>query len=287
MTHIEQRRDQPAIWAAANPVLHFGEVGWEDDGVNPPQGKLGDGETPWNALPYLNITGPRGPQGDPGTPGPQGPPGQQGPPGPSSGVTSVNGETGAVTGFAKTASPTFTGTPAAPTPTTSDSTTKLATTAFVKAALLAAHPVGDIKMCTTNVNPSTYLGGTWVAWGSGRVPVGVDTAQVEFDVVEETGGAKSVTLTAAQSGLPSHNHTQNAHNHTQNPHTHPVVDFSVATFAISTGGTPAYGYGSTGSATATNNAATATNNANAAADASQAHTNLQPYITCYMFKRTA
>lgn len=59
-------------------------------------------------------------------------------------VTSVFGRTGAVvatsgdysvgevTGAAPTASPAFTGTPAAPTPTTSDNSTKIATTAFVK-----------------------------------------------------------------------------------------------------------------------------------------------------------
>ena len=42
------------------------------------------------------------------------------------------------------------------------------------------------------------FGGTWVAWGAGRVPVGVDTTDTDFDTVEETGGTKSVTLTAAQ-----------------------------------------------------------------------------------------
>lgn len=36
----------------------------------------------------------------------------------------------------------------------------------------AENPVGHIRMETTNTNPSTYLGfGTWVLWGSGRVPV--------------------------------------------------------------------------------------------------------------------
>lgn len=41
----------------------------------------------------------------------------------------------------------------------------------------------------------------------GSVPVGRDAAQVEFDVLGETGGAKTVTLTAAQSGLPNHTHS--------------------------------------------------------------------------------
>jgi microcystin-dependent protein len=75
----------------------------------------------------------------------------------------------------------------------------------------------------------------------GRVFVGRDTGQVEFDVLGEVGGAKTVSLTANQNGThthvqdahnhtqdahghgisdPGHNHTQNSHNHTQNSHNH-------------------------------------------------------------------
>jgi hypothetical protein len=49
MTHINQRRDTAAGWAAANPVLQLGEVGWE---TNTRKSKLGDGSTPWNSLLY-------------------------------------------------------------------------------------------------------------------------------------------------------------------------------------------------------------------------------------------
>ena len=35
------------------------------------------------------------------------------------------------------------------------------------------YPVGSIYMSARNINPSTFLGGTWVAWGQGRVPVGM------------------------------------------------------------------------------------------------------------------
>jgi microcystin-dependent protein len=45
----------------------------------------------------------------------------------------------------------------------------------------------------------------------GRVLVGRDAAQTEFDVLGETGGAKTHTLTAAE--MPSHTHVQNAHTH--------------------------------------------------------------------------
>jgi len=52
----------------------------------------------------------------------------------------------------------------------------------------------------------------------GRIPVGRDASQTEFDVLGETGGAKTHTLTTAE--MPSHTHNQNSHNHDQNAHNH-------------------------------------------------------------------
>lgn len=79
------------------------------------------------------------------------------------------------------------------------------------------YPVGSIYMSVNNVNPGTLFGGTWVAWGDGRVPVGVKSSDSNFNTVEKTGGSNSesytpggsntaVTLTAAQSGVPAHSH---------------------------------------------------------------------------------
>ena len=86
-------------------------------------------------------------------------------------------------------------------------------------------------MSTDSANPSAKFGGTWVAWGSGRVPVGVDTSDTAFDTVEETGGSKSqsytpagsnaaVKLTADQSGVPAHSHGLNSHKHSVGAHSH-------------------------------------------------------------------
>ena len=66
------------------------------------------------------------------------------------------------------------------------------------------YPVGSIYLSVNNVNPGTLFGGTWEAWGSGRVPVGVDTSQSEFDRVEKTGGEKTHQLTETE--LASHGH---------------------------------------------------------------------------------
>ena len=74
------------------------------------------------------------------------------------------------------------------------------------------YPVGSIFMSATLSTASAVsnaLGGTWVAWGTGRVPVGVDTSQTEFDTVEETGGIKTTKHIAYAPPINSGN-SQNA-----------------------------------------------------------------------------
>lgn len=118
------------------------------------------------------------------------------------------------------------------------------------------YPVGSIYISVSSTNPSTLFGGTWTAWGAGRVPVGIDASQTEFDTVEETGGAKTHTLTVDE--IPSHYH------YTGNPN----ANGSSGWYQSS---------GNRYSSTATTGTT----------GGGQAHNNLQPYITCYMWKRTA
>lgn len=63
--------------------------------------------------------------------------------------------------------------------------------------LASAYPVGSIYInAGVSTNPATYFGfGTWVPYGSGRVIVGLDSSQTEFDTLNETGGEKTHTLT--------------------------------------------------------------------------------------------
>ena len=122
-------------------------------------------------------------------------------------------------------------------------------------------PVGTIIKTVRNVNPSTYLEGTWVAWGTGRVPVGVDPSQTEFNTVEKTGGAKTVTLTVNQ--IPSHQHSYTSGDIYVGEDYYEDGSFYGGDGHLVNGATT----GSTGGG--------------------QAHNNLQPYITCYMWKRTA
>ena len=120
------------------------------------------------------------------------------------------------------------------------------------------YPVGSIKMTVTNTNPSTYLGGTWSLWGAGRVPVGIDTDQKEFNAVEKTGGEKTHELTIAELAKHTHTYQRAIYNAGTN-------GFLSQDGKAGIGGS--YTTGETGE--------------------SKPHNNLQPYITCYMWKRTA
>ena len=116
--------------------------------------------------------------------------------------TEFNNIAVAVATKADLASPGFSGSPTAPTQSSGDSSTKLATTAFVAAALGALYPVGSIYTnAAVSTNPATLLGfGTWTAFGAGRVLVGVDSSDTAFDTLGETGGSKDAIVV-------SHTHT--------------------------------------------------------------------------------
>lgn len=155
------------------------------------------------------------------------------------------------------------------------------------------YPVGSIYLSVSSTNPSTYFGGTWVAWGSGRVPVGINTSDSNFNAVEKTGGASAVTLTASQ--MPSHTHTFTGSSTTTNSaggHTHNIgrdTDGGSGSSRYTVhkaGASGAQGTSPTSSAGAHTHTLTPKGkNANTGGGGS--HTNLQPYIVCYMWKRTA
>jgi hypothetical protein len=73
-----------------------------------------------------------------------------------------------------------------------------------------ALPVGFVFISVVSTNPNTLLGyGTWATFGAGRVLVGLDSGDVDFDTAEKTGGAKTVQASAQTFGgteLATHQH---------------------------------------------------------------------------------
>jgi len=125
----------------------------------------------------------------------------------------------------------------------------------------AVYPVGSIYInAAVSTNPATLLGfGTWAAFGAGRVIVGLNASDSDFDTAQETGGAKTHTLSTAE--IPSHTHTSSLRGNGEDelqsiPSASDNTDPSLTMTTNATGG-------------------------------GGAHNNLQPYIVAYMWRRTA
>ena len=127
------------------------------------------------------------------------------------------------------------------------------------------YPVGSIYITANATNPSVLFGGTWEQL-KGKFLVGVDSSDTDFETSGKTGGEKTHTLTVDE--MPSHNHLlygspYGSANWVENGVQRVKYDvdkktasntYIVAQPACDTGG-------------------------------SQAHNNLPPYMTVYMWKR--
>ena len=215
-------------------------------------------------------------------------------------------------------SPIFVGTPTAPTAAYGTNTTQLATTAFVTAALQLIYPVGSIYTnASSATNPSTLIGfGTWSAFGSGRVLVGLNGGDASFDALGETGGSKDTTLPShthyntatGTTGNQSADHTHNASSTVSDPsHGHLVgsrdstagnggsYEQEFISAVGSYGPNVATSASVTGITVSTSNSGVTANhthsvNVSGTTDASgvnPTNTNLQPYVVVNMWLRTA
>lgn len=125
---------------------------------------------------------------------------------------------------------------------------------------LTAYPVGAIYITTSNENPNTtFGGGTWVKFGAGKVLMAQDVAGSQY-ALGTSGGNYTHTLTAAQSGLPAHSHTQRGGGYDGNLGIEPGASLNSSLGQTST--VPAQ-------------------------DATESFSLLQPYIVVAMWKRTA
>ena len=188
---------------------------------------------------------------------------------------------------------------------------------LAKAIANYLYPVGSIYFSVTNTNPSSKFGGTWVAWGSGRVPVGVNSDDGNFNSVEKTGGSKthnhtitvasksaftsgSTTLSVSQ--IPAHQHNGT----TQGGRTDYLRIVGGAGLSYASNQMPGFASASytdirnTSNFPGANHSHDFTTNATGGSGghthsipahnhtaSSNSPTALPPYITCYMWKRTA
>lgn len=126
--------------------------------------------------------------------------------------------------------------------------------AVVLSQVQSAWPVGSIFISVVATNPANLLGfGTWAAFGTGKMLVGVNVADADFNSVEKTGGAKTVDL---------------SHTHSTPAHTHPAGTIVQAGTGVQVND----GNGGAGTTSSGGNAG---------------QTILNPYITAYFWKRTA
>lgn len=123
------------------------------------------------------------------------------------------------------------------------------------------YPIGTVYQSTVNNSPANFLGGTWERFSSGRVLVGVNESDADFNAPHKYGGAKVHYLTEAQ--LPSHRHPmRKAWSNSGGPETQPIAGWDKGTNYAPLSYTEYAGGG-------------------------QAHNNMQPYYTVYMWRRTA
>ena len=180
------------------------------------------------------------------------------------------------------------------------------------------YPVGSIYMTTNNQDPSTLFGGEWVSWGDGRVPVGVGTGRDINGVSktfgpDATGGEYNHTLSNAE--MPRHDHAgtlleyDGVLEEKNEPGATEVNTYMVSKnnniytalgqineeyfknkantnkFVVDTSQT---GEGFMSKTGGTNKEVHFKVEGIVSEDGSgESHNNIQPYITCYMWKRTA
>jgi len=186
-----------------------------------------------------------------------------------------NAISSAISSKADTASPTFTGTPAAPTATTGSNTTQIATTAFVQTALSAAFTTGMIMLWSGS---SSSIPSGWLLCDGNN-----DTPDLRNRFVVGAGSTYSVDATggSADAVVVSHTHTATSvvtdpgHNH-QYIRDKDAGSISSHQYSDSNAGYLNTSTSTTGITVATTNASTGVSGTNA---------NLPPYYAlCYIMK---
>jgi len=129
------------------------------------------------------------------------------------------------------------------------------------------YPVGSIYMSISSVDPKEIFGGVWRPWGQGRVPLGIgDNGTTNYTVSEAVGGTEAVKLDVSQ--IPSHSHARAIENTVGN------TQVTWPAWTITIPWSKEYSQ----SVTRMSLQSTSTGGG-------EPHSNMQPYITCYMWTR--
>ncbi|WVX87467.1 tail collar fiber protein [Vibrio phage EniLVp02] len=148
---------------------------------------------------------------------------------------------------------------------------------FTSRAMLNMYPVGSIYISVSPTNPASVFGGSWSAFGEGRVLIGAGTTQDDRGEYKtftngQTGGAYNHLLTEAE--MPEHKHAGWGE----------YQDTGVYAQGLGFGIAKQYGR---------NNVGQKRHDFDnwlyysSPVGGSQAHNNMQPYIVVYMWRRTA
>ena len=142
----------------------------------------------------------------------------------------------------------------------------------------SAYPVGSIYMNINATDPNTLLGfGTWARFGEGKMLVSQNASDSDFDTSEETGGAKTHTL--SESNLAEHSHfTLNSGNGFPNQVS---SNGALTKTTNSNGGAGNNDYVSFGVSAQANQSPSSNTGSGTAVN------HMNPYIVVYMWKRTA
>lgn len=141
------------------------------------------------------------------------------------------------------------------------------------------YPIGSIYLSIKPKNPSEIFGGVWEKIAQGRTLVGVDENDTDFSFPEKTGGEKMHTL--VHNEMPAHAHNETTLSLYGYPNNLVGNDANVVDSNITRSGGGGYNSGGGWQSK------TGTQNQTDITGGSQAHNNLQPYFTCYIFVRTA